>query len=158
MAPSANINWSKWWQIFSLFRWTGTLPHRKTEKTYLRDKQGKYPTYASRNNNLLQIGLMATNWSDDNNENSNSSHFYCHILILRFGSLRSDSASSAGKRTFSSLPIEGFFKKMRILAVNAAVNLNWSCCLFNMFWIDWPMSNLKTCDTCWWIHFFFYFV
>ena len=93
--------------VFSLFWWTRAQIHRKwSETTYLRDNQEKYLGYASRNswNNFLKYvwRLAAEKNNSNNNENSDSSHFYWQILTVRIENLRSETASSAGKRTFSN--------------------------------------------------------
>ena len=52
--------WSKWRQNFSLFWWTRTLPHRNWSETRnLKNKQEKYPGYASRNSFLKFIWCVA---------------------------------------------------------------------------------------------------
>ena len=89
--PWVNLIWSKWRHIFSLFWRNLGLLHRKLlATTYLRDKQEKYPGYASRNGFLKIICLMCggrTEWHYYNWRND-SSHCYGRIPVVRIEILK----------------------------------------------------------------------
>ena len=67
--------------------------------------QEKYPGYASRNAFLKSVRCVAAEQNNNNIENSDSSHFYQYILIVRIERLRSEAESSAGKKQIFNVSI-----------------------------------------------------
>ena len=67
--------------------------------------QEKYPGYASKNSFSKFLSCMGAEQNNNINKNSDSSHFYLYILIVRIESLRSETESRAGKKQIFNVSI-----------------------------------------------------
>ena len=108
--------------------------------------------YDSRNGFFEFVWCVAPEQSN-NNDNSNSSHFYGHILlIVKTESLKSEATSEAGKGTFQYVSILSFKKCL----VNAAVKY-WNCCLSVRFVLNSP-AHEDVYRLCYFSFFFFFLI